>query len=212
MDEPLRVAALLCARLCHDLSGPLGALIGVIDIAREEQPASETIAFAEETVGELTQRLRLLRAAWGYDGEDLDVARLRILTDGLSQSRRVRVDLSGLQPDSVFPQPAARVMLNLVLLAAESLPGGGTAALSGSPASGVVVTIAGPRAAWPEGLGLSLTDDAAACEALLADPRRLQAPLTVLLARRAGLRLSVLMPPAGRVGEADAAPPLLLSP
>src|SRR6478735_6800519 len=56
MDEPLRVAALLCARLCHDLSGPLGALIGVIDIAREEQPASETIAFAEETVGELTQR------------------------------------------------------------------------------------------------------------------------------------------------------------
>src|SRR6185437_1319317 len=109
------VAALLCARLCHDLSGPLGALIGVIDIAREEQPASETIAFAEETVGELTQRLRLLRAA------------------------------------------------------------------------------------WPEGLGLSLTDDAAACEALLADPRRLQAPLTVLLARRAGLQLSVLMPPAGRV-------------
>ena len=94
MDEPLRVAALLCARLCHDLSGPLGALIGVIDIAREEQPASETIAFAEETVGELTQRLRLLRAAWGYDGEDLDVARLRILTDGLSQSRRVRVDLT----------------------------------------------------------------------------------------------------------------------
>ena len=38
MSDSLRLAELLCARLCHDLSGPLGALIGILEIAREEQP------------------------------------------------------------------------------------------------------------------------------------------------------------------------------
>ena len=71
-SEALRLAELLCARLCHDLSGPLGALIGIIEIAREEQPDSETLALAEETAVELGQRLKLLRAAWGQDSEALD--------------------------------------------------------------------------------------------------------------------------------------------
>ena len=80
MSESLRLAELLCARLCHDLSGPLGALIGILEIAREEQPDSETLALAEDTADELVQRLKLLRAAWGQDGDDMDVgpaARLR---------------------------------------------------------------------------------------------------------------------------------------
>ena len=134
MNESLRLAELLCARLCHDLSGPLGALIGILEIAREEQPDSETLALAEDTAVELVQRLKLLRAAWGQDGDDLDVARLHDFADCLSSSRRVRLDLAGLEPGASFPPPAARVILNLLLLAAESLPGGGIVALSGSPA------------------------------------------------------------------------------
>ena len=76
MSESLRLAELLCA-LCHDLSGPLGALIGILEIAREEQPEGETLALAEDTANELVQRLKLLRAAWGRDSDDMDVARLR---------------------------------------------------------------------------------------------------------------------------------------
>ena len=45
---------------------------------------------------------------------------------------------------------------------------------------------------------------------MLADPRRLQGPLTALLARGLGLRLSMLMP-AGPMGDAEVLPPLLLS-
>ena len=130
--------------------------------------------------------------------------------DCLASSRRVRLDLTGLVPGSAFPPPAARVILNLVLLAAESLPGGGTVALSGSSADSILVTIAGPRAAWPAGFATWLHDESAAWEAMVADPRRLQAPLTALLARGLGLRLSMLMP-AGPVGDAEVSPPLLLS-
>ncbi|HEY2618078.1 MAG TPA: histidine phosphotransferase family protein [Acetobacteraceae bacterium] len=210
MNESLRIAELLCARLCHDLSGPLGALIGVLEVAREEQPDSETLAIAEDTAVELGQRLKLLRAAWGLDGDDLDVMRLRGFADCLSSSRRVRLDLAGLQPDAEFPPPVARIILNLVLLAAESLPGGGIVAVSGSPSSAILVTISGPRAAWPAGFAVWLNDEAAAWEAMIADPRRIQAPLTALLARGLGLRLSMLMP-AGPLGDAEVAPPLLLT-
>jgi histidine phosphotransferase ChpT len=210
MNESLRIAELLCARLCHDLSGPLGALIGVLEVAREEQPDSETLALAEDTAVELGQRLKLLRAAWGLDGDDLDVTRLRGFADCLSSSRRVRLDLAGLQPDAEFPPPVARIILNLVLLAGESLPGGGIVALSGSPSSAILVTISGPRAAWPAGFAVWLNDEAAAWEALIADPRRIQAPLTALLARGLGLRLSMLMP-AGPMGDAEVSPPLLLT-
>ena len=161
-SEALRLAELLCARLCHDLSGPLGALIGVLEVARDEQPDSEALALAEETAVQLAQRLKLLRAAWGRDGDDLDVARLRGFADSLSSSRRVRLDLEGLESDALFPPEAARVVLNLLLLASESLAGGGIVALSGSPADSILVTISGPRAAWPAGLGAWLVDEAAA--------------------------------------------------
>ena len=210
MNETLRLAELLCARLCHDLSGPLGALIGVLEVARGEQPDSETLALAEDTAVELAQRLKLLRAAWGHDSDDLDAARLRGFADCLSSSRRVRLDLAGLESDAVFAPPVGRIVLNLVLLAAESLPGGGIVALSGAPADNILVTISGPRAAWPAGFAICLNDETAAWEAILADPRRLQGPLTALLARGLGLRLSMLMP-AGAMGDAEVSPALLLA-
>ena len=210
MSEALRLAELLCARLCHDLGGLLGSLIGVLEIAREEHAESETLALAEETAIELGQRLKLLRAAWGQDAEELDVIRLQNFGDSLSTGRRLRLDLEGLQLEPAFSPPAGRLILNILLLAAESLPGGGIIALAGSPANHILITITGPRAAWPAGLGACLADEPAAWAAVLAGPRNLQAPLTALIARAHGFRLSILMPGTA-AGDGDASPPLLLS-
>jgi len=209
VSESIRLAEVFCARLCHDLSGPMGALIGVLDIAREEQPDSETLALAEDTASELAQRLKLLRAAWGQDGEDLDIAHLRGFADCLSSSRRVHLDLDGLDPAAILPADAARMVLNVLLLSAESLPGGGIVALSGAPDEAILVTISGPRAAWPASFGLWLNDPAAAVQAITGNPRGLQAPLTAILARFYGFRLSMLMP-ASAMGAAELSPPPLM--
>ena len=182
----------------------------MIEIAHEEQPESETLALAEETAVELAQRLKLLRAAWGVEAEELDLLQLQAFGEALSSNRRLRLDLEGLDAEAVFPPAAAKVVLNLLLLAAESLPAGGVVALAGSPGNTVLVTIAGPRAAWPAGFVSHLTDDSAAWAAVTASPRHLQGPLTALLARAHGCRLSILMP-AGAGGEGDMLPPLLLS-
>jgi histidine phosphotransferase ChpT len=208
MIGTLHLAELLCSRLCHDLSGLLGSLVGVLEIAREEQAESETLAVAEDTAVELTQRLKLLRAAWGQDCEPVNVAQLQTFADGLFASRRVRLDLFGMEPDAEFTPGAGRLLLNILLLAAESLPGGGIVALSGTPASSVVVTIAGPRAAWPPGLGTCLSDETAGWAAGIT-ARHLQAPLTALIAREHGIRLSMLMSAAS--GSDASLPPLLLS-
>ena len=73
-----------------------------------------------------------------------------------------------------------RLFLNLLLMAAECLPGGGIVARRARPATVSLVTIAGPRAAGPPGSAPGLTDEAAAWAAMMANARGLQAPLATL--------------------------------
>ena len=56
---------------------------------------------------------------------------LGMFASSLSGSCRVQLDIAGLEPAAVFPPPAARLILNVLLLAVESLPGGGVVTLSG---------------------------------------------------------------------------------
>jgi hypothetical protein len=110
------------------------------------------------------------------------------------------------QADAVFSPGAVRLVLNVLLLAAESLPAGGRLALAGSPQGDVVAVIEGPHAAWPPGFATLLADEAAAWAALTVT-KTVQGPLTALIARSSGLGLSLLMP-AGPTQQAE--PPALL--
>ncbi len=212
MNDGLRLAELLAMRLCHDLSGPLGTLMGSIEMVNEDpEAAEEALALATEVSAGLARRLRFLRAAWGGPTAALGFEDLRALAEGLPQGRRVTVSFEHLASNIEFPPAAARLVLNVLLLAAESLPGGGTVTVAGEPARGVIVSIAGPRAAWPAGLAAYISNEAHAWAALADEgseaSRTLQAPLTTLLARRSGMRLGFLMS-----AQQEAAPPLVLSP
>ncbi len=103
-----------------------------------------------------------------------------------AHSRRgaYRLDASGLSADTVLSSAMAQVVLNVLLLAAESLPRGGTVALVDAAEGEMLATLAGPRAAWPEGFAACLTDEAAAWAAL-DGPGNLLGPLAALLAFRA---------------------------
>jgi hypothetical protein len=135
----------------------------------------------------------------------MDITSLCGLAAGLPNARRLRLDVDALNPSEV-PAGVARLLLNLLLLAAESLPAGGTITLAGDPASDVLIRIEGQRAAWPKGLAAMLKNETAAWAAL-EGPRTLQGPLTVLTAHDLGLGLSMLI----GIGQAQAAPPILLT-
>ena len=204
MDDRLRLAELICARLCHDVSGLLGSLLGTLELVAEEGGASEAASIATDAANELTQRVKLLRAAWADQSEPMDLPRLTALAGGLA-ARRVGLDIGGLPAATVFPPAMGRLVLNLLLLAADSLPRGGVLRLDGA-AGDLIARLDGPNAAWPVGWIGMLADEAVAWAALTG-PRTLQAPLTALLARHLGLRLTALL----AAGSATAAPPLRLT-
>lgn len=211
MRDPLRLAELLAARLCHDLSGPLGTLMSALELATEDvAEATEALALANEVSVTMGKRLRLLRAAWGTTTPSMGATELRAMAEGMQRGRRLQLDFDALDPTRSFTPPAARVMLNVLLLAMESLPSGGMVGLAGDPCGDVVVTIAGPRAAWPPRLAGFLADESQAWQALhngedIDVSRGLLPLVTALLAHTAGLRLSLLM-----AAVVETAPPLLL--
>ena len=207
----LRLAELLAIRLCHDLSGPLGTLMGALELVGDDPDmAGEALPLAGEVSMALGRRLRLFRAAWGGATPALDVAEFTALVEGIA-GKKWRFELDGLKSAGRFSPAGARLALNAVLLAAEALPAGGTAALAGDPAGDVLLTIAGPRAAWPADFPAYVGDETLAWQALrgaegVEAARGLQPWLTAFIARSSGMRLSFLMAPG-----AEAAPPLLLS-
>ena len=206
MSDPLHLAELLCARICHDLSGPLGSLIGVMELAAED-PASnaEALEVAGEAATMLGKRLELLRAAWSGEMASLELRHIQRLAQGLPSGKRVVLDTAGLDPGASFAPGAAQLVLNALLLAGESLP---AAASSHCPAL--------PSRTWSSRsrvrarLGLrdwpAASPTRAAAWAALTSARTVQGPVTALIARRAGLGVSLMMPAGAGGGPA----PLLL--
>ena len=202
LADALHLADALCARLCHDLSGPLGTLAGVLDLAADDSSyLPEALPLASETAMAMAQRIRLLRTAWGGPCGSVTLEELIGLAAGLP--RRVQLDVSQLAPGP-FTEATSRMLVNLMLLGAEALPRGGVVRLMGD--GDVVVAVDGPAAAWPDALLAAIIDP---LDVPLDDPRTVSSPLVAMMARAAGLRLSLLFPPGAM---AASVPSILLSP
>jgi hypothetical protein len=188
----LRLIELASVKLCDTLIGSVASLRHALGAEQEGG------SLAAGVVESLTNRLRLQRTAWGTADLPLGLSQLAELANGLPE--KIAVDFAGLPPDTVFAAPSARLVLNLLLLATESLPAGGVVAFAGE-ADDLFVRIAGPEAAWPPGMTLCLANEAEA-QAALTDGRNVQMALTALLAHASGIRLSALIPPSSRLGPA----------
>ena len=136
-------------------------------------------------------RQGLYRSAWAGVEAALLLSDIAALAAALPAN--IETDLTGLPSTAIFEPPAARILLNVLLLAAESLPNGGAISLVGTAAD-IFIQIAGPNASWPPGLPLCLVNEAEALAAL-SDGRNLQMAFTALLARASGIRLSSLLSP-----------------
>lgn len=194
MDEDsLRLAELLCARLCHDLAGPAGAVSNGAELLEENDPGliGEAAQLMAGAAGQLGHRLRFFRAAFGWEGgAAANLAQtLRIATDYLAplpgQPPRFVMEVLDGQEE---PGPGGlRLLLLLLLLGSESLPKGGTL----RPASGdgsVSVAAQGNGAALPEDQAAVLTPGAAVPN---HTPRTAPTLLALALAKRWGWQISV---------------------
>jgi histidine phosphotransferase ChpT len=194
--DTIRLVELICARLCHDLGGLIGTVGNALDMVTEDAGRdNEVLAFAASAANALTQRLRLMRTAWGPESDAISLpALVKLVTQALG-ARRVGLDTAALAPDCVFHPPVGRVLLNLIVLACDCSPRGGMIVLLGEPTD-LLIRIVGPGAAWPPGFADCMRDEATALEALTS-ALSVQMPLTALFAQAGGLRLAPVLGPAG---------------
>ena len=201
----LRLVEYIVARLCHDLSGALNTVNNALDIAAEEADDSvEALSLAAEGGRAMNARLRMLRAAWGGGAGPLAMAEIVEMMEGLSGRHRLRIETGQVTDEALMPAPVTRVLLNILMVAAESLPFGGVVRMAGSAAGGISIMISGRNAAWPPGLPGWLANRRTAGTAI-DSPRQVAGPLAILLADAEGVALSMLVG-----GPANEVPPLLV--
>ncbi|MFP4004144.1 MAG: histidine phosphotransferase family protein, partial [Alphaproteobacteria bacterium] len=124
------IAALVCSRVCHDLISPVGAIANGMEVLEEESDA-EMREHALELLGasaaQAGARLQFARLAFGAAGgigaeislEDAGEAARRLF-------RFLKADLDWRAERIAVDQDAARLLLNLVHMAGDALPRGGT--------------------------------------------------------------------------------------
>lgn len=182
----LRIAFLLAARLCHELTGPITAIGNGIEVLSEDggDLAAQALDLAAESTRRATARLRFYRFAYGFAGE-AEVAGPPpfALAAGYFEATPTSCDFR----DRVRGLPLAQQRLgcNLLLIGTAALVRGGGLVLD-AEGDGLRLDMAGDA--------ISLSSEQLAAlrlETALADlsPRNVQGYFTALLARAEGWRL-----------------------
>jgi len=212
VNDRLRLAELLTSRLCHDISGPVGTLMGALGMARENPgSAGEALDLAGDVAVSLGRRVHLVRAAWGAAVSTVSVVAVAGMCEGLPQAGRVKVSFEDLRPGGALCPEMTRLLLNVLILAGESMPRGGIVIVAGDISGAITVRLVGVGAAWPADFAGWMADARrawAAVEGMTPEMARgLQGPLTALIGHAGGIRMGFLIARA-----AEEAPPLILTP
>jgi histidine phosphotransferase ChpT len=126
----IRVSTLLCARLCHELIGPITAINNGTELL-----ADEDLDFSDDAVEligvgarQAADRLQFYRFAYGFSGGAAIGIRPRDLAERLFGGSRITCEYS--ESAAVLPLEWQRLACNLLLVAADALPRGGRLVLA----------------------------------------------------------------------------------
>lgn len=132
MDKEVRLAELLCTRLCHDLTGPIGAVNNGAEFLSDEGFALQEQAL-ELIVGSAQQavvRLQFYRQAYGrvnYQGE-ASLSEVRELSNAFFAGSRFTLRWPDQYTDAVevsISRKMAKLVLNMLIMISCAMPRGG---------------------------------------------------------------------------------------
>src|SRR5262249_34060799 len=167
----LRVLELLASRVCHDLISPIGAVGNGLELLDEADAAmaADALKLSVNCAQRAAALLEFFRMAYGAAGSDsgLRWADAQKLAEGLLEGRKMTLAWDAAPAALVLPPGAAKLALNLVMLATDMLPRGGQIAVALEPAATrltVAATASGRDARIAEEVSAALTagPDAAA--------------------------------------------------
>jgi histidine phosphotransferase ChpT len=134
----IRVLELLIARLCHELAGPISAVVNGVELMSEDDPVfvANAVRLVGASARTASRRLQFYRFAYGPlpgDGTSPQIG--RELAQKYFETGNTRCDWPAAETHSLAWQRLACV---LMVLAAEALPRGGTVRVRGHGAGMVV--------------------------------------------------------------------------
>jgi histidine phosphotransferase ChpT len=189
MIENTKLTALVASRICHDMVEPMSAIIQGLEMIKsgDGKTDPDALSLLDNGVGKAWAKLEFFRFAMAgamAEGES-DIVEGKAVAEKL---------YSVLKPELVWsvgqvamPRPAVRVIVNLLLIANECMPRGGTVELTAEKhgdGGEVIVTAKGPRAKLREATALALRGEAGELSG-----HTIQPTLTALLAQQGGVEL-----------------------
>ncbi len=202
----LDLAALLCSKVCHDVIGPVGAIINGLEVLEDDQDeemqeiAHDLIRKSAAQASAKLQFCRLAFGASGSSGASID------LTDAEVTARRYveghKVELNWSVPLEVRPKNEVKLLLNLVLMVLSGIPRGGVLNVE-MQGQNIRVTATGQGGRVPRDLADFASGEFSERE---LDARSVQIHYTVALARSLGLEVNVIEVNDGL--EVAAVPPI----
>lgn len=150
---PSSLAALLCARICHDLVSPVGALGTAIEILDDDANADmheDALDLIKSSSRRAAAKLKYLRLAFGAGGSApgvIGAEEIRTLTSDMFADAKAEL-IYDFHAEGI-EKNRARLLLNLVMLGMQAVPRGGEVKVSTTETS-IAVFSNGQRARLDE--------------------------------------------------------------
>ena len=193
--DALDLSALLASRVCHDVISPVGAIVNGLEVLEEEKDA-EMRAFAVDLIKKsahtASARLQFCRLAFGAAGSagaSIDTGDAEKVARGLLADERTTIEWNAMRV--LMPKNKVKLILNLCLIAAASIPRGGLVKVDivgDGDSTTIEIESKGPNMRLAHGIPALLSGEP---ENGSVDAHGIQAYYAGLVARAAGMELSV---------------------
>ncbi len=205
--DDLELAALLCSRICHDLIGPVAAIVNGLEVL-DDNPKDEDRDFALDLIrrsaGVASAKLKFARIAFGAAGSagaQIDLGDAESLTRGFLEDDKTQLEWN--VPRALIAKNRVKLLLNMLIIAQQTIPRGGklTVGQTGdADAPRFRITAAGLNARIPQ----NVVDLLSGTSPNAIDAHVVQPHYTRLLAQSCGLKVTLTSEGEAIVIAADA--------
>ena len=192
----LELAALVSSRICHDIISPVGAIANGLEVMTEEADQSmrdHAMELIRKSVQQASAKLQFARLAFGAagsSGAEIDLMEAEKVARAVAETGKHSVEWSG--PAARIAKDKVKLLLNMVTMALNALPRGGTLKISISEdtsAPSLEVRCHGEAARVPEIVEKTLSG----ANGETIDAHSIQPYFALLIAKQADMSLKAVM-------------------
>ena len=129
----VRLSGLVCARLCHDLVGPVGGVVNGVEFLAEDGMGDDALQLPADSAARAARRLSFYRLALGAGGnpdERVAAGDLSAALAGYFTDERAGLDVIAWPSDGNVLRAHGGIVLCLAAISAQALLRGGTVTIA----------------------------------------------------------------------------------